>query len=210
MSEERKLLMKAYGATLILTPGDEGMGAAISKANELSQSIEDSIVMGQFSNPANPQAHYDMTGPEIWEDTDGEIDIFVAGVGTGGTLSGTGRYLKDRNPNISVVAVEPKKSPYLSKGISGKHGLQGIGAGFIPETLDTSVYDEVIAVSEEEAYSEGRSLAACEGILVGISSGAALYAAKQLAERPENASKKIVVLLPDTGDRYLSTDMFKI
>ncbi|MBE6547419.1 MAG: cysteine synthase A [Ruminococcaceae bacterium] len=210
MSEERKLLMKAYGATLVLTPGEQGMAGAIAKADELSQSIPDSIIAGQFSNPANPQAHYETTGPEIWGDMGGNIDIFVAGVGTGGTLSGTGKYLKDKNPDIRVVAVEPHNSPYLSKGIAGKHGLQGIGAGFIPETLDTSVYDEVIAVCEEDAYNEGRALAVFEGILVGISSGAALFAAKKIAERPENASKKIVVLLPDTGDRYLSTDMFKI
>lgn len=208
MSVERQMLMKAYGAELVLTDGSLGMTGAIAKAEQLAAECG-GIVMGQFENPDNPLAHYETTGAEIWEDTNGEIDIFVAGIGTGGTLSGTGKYLKEKNPNIKIVGVEPSNSPYLTKGIAGAHGLQGIGAGFIPKTLDTGVYDEVITVSEEEAYAEGRAFAQSEGILVGISSGAALLAAKKLAQREENKGKKIVVLLPDTGDRYLSTDMFK-
>ncbi len=208
MSKERQLLMKAYGAELVLTNGALGMAGAIDKANQLSKEIDGGIVMGQFENPDNPRAHYETTGVEIWQDTNGEIDIFVAGIGTGGTISGIGKYLKEQNPNIKVIGVEPAKSPYLTKRIAGVHGLQGIGAGFIPKVLDTSVYDDIITVSEDEAYCEGRSLARTEGILVGISSGAALYAAKKLAQRQENKGKKIVVLLPDTGERYLSTDMF--
>lgn len=208
MSVERQMLMKAYGAELVLTDGSLGMTGAIAKAEQLAAECG-GVVMGQFENPDNPLAHYETTGAEIWEDTNGEIDIFVAGIGTGGTLSGTGKYLKEKNPNIKIVGVEPSSSPYITKGIAGVHGLQGIGAGFIPKTLDTGVYDEVITVSEEEAYAEGRAFAQSEGILVGISSGAALSAAKKLAQREDNKGKKIVVLLPDTGDRYLSTDMFK-
>lgn len=208
MSIERQLLMKAYGAELVLTDGALGMSGAIDKANQLAEQIDGGIVMGQFENPDNPRAHYETTGVEIWQDTNCDLDIFVCGIGTGGTISGIGKYLKEKNPNIRIVGVEPSKSPYLTKKIAGAHGLQGIGAGFIPKALDTSVYDEIITVSEDEAYTEGRSLARTEGILVGISSGAALSAAKRLAQRQENKGKKIVVLLPDTGERYLSTDMF--
>lgn len=209
MSKERQLLMTAYGAELVLTPGELGMSGAIAKAEEIAESIDGAIVAGQFTNPANPEAHRSTTGKEIWDDTDGEVDIFVCGVGTGGTITGTGEYLKSMDPSIRVVAVEPSDSPVLSGGKAGAHGLQGIGAGFVPEILNTSVYDEVITVTTEEAYEAGRELARREGILVGISSGAALYGAKKVAERPENRGKTVVVLLPDTGDRYLSTDMFK-
>lgn len=209
MSIERRKLLAAYGAEIVLTDGKGGMSAAIDKANELAKSIPGSFIAGQFENPANPEAHYKTTGPEIWEDTDGKVDFFVAGVGTGGTLTGVGKYLKSKNPEVKVTAVEPASSPLLSKGVSGAHGLQGIGANFVPKTLDTSVYDEVIAVTEEQAYEMGRALAHEEGILVGISSGAALYAAVLTALRPENEGKNIVVLLPDTGDRYLSTPMFE-
>ncbi len=208
MSEERRNLIKAYGAELVLTEGKLGMTGAINRAEELLKEIPDSIIAGQFENPANPEAHFTSTGPEIWKDTDGEVDIFVAGVGTGGTISGTGKYLKSMNPNIKVVAVEPTDSPLLSKGISGPHGLQGIGANFVPETLDTDIYDEIITVSTEEAFAAAKTLAKSEGVLVGISSGASLYAAKELALRPENYGKRIVVLLADTGDRYLSTPLF--
>ncbi len=209
MSVERQLLMGAYGAELVLTDGALGMAGAIDKANKLAREIDGGVVMGQFDNPDNPRAHYETTGVEIWQDTNGEIDIFVAGIGTGGTLSGTGKYLKEQNPNIKIVGVEPQKSPYLTKGISGAHGLQGIGAGFLPKNLDISLCDEIITVSEDEAYAEGRSLARAEGILVGISSGAAIFVTKKLALREENKDKKIVVLLPDTGERYLSTQMYK-
>ncbi|MBQ8249109.1 MAG: cysteine synthase A [Clostridia bacterium] len=209
MSVERISLLRAYGAELILTDGKLGMTGAIEKANELAASIPGSFIAGQFVNPANPAAHYETTGPEIWDDTDGKVDIFVAGVGTGGTLSGTGRYLKEKNPNVKIVAVEPASSPLLSKGTAGAHGLMGIGANFVPDTLDTSVYDEIICVTEEEAYAAGRKLVSTEGILVGITSGAALHAATLLALRPENKGKVIVALLPDTGDRYLSTPMYK-
>ena len=208
MSEERRNLIKAYGAELVLTEGKLGMTGAINRAEELLKEIPDSIIAGQFENPANPEAHFTSTGPEIWEDTDGEVDIFVAGVGTGGTISGTGKYLKSMNPNMKVVAVEPTDSPLLSKGISGPHGLQGIGANFVPETLDTDIYDEIITVSTEEAFAAAKNLAKSEGVLVGISSGAALHAAKEIALRPENDGKRIVVLLADTGDRYLSTPLF--
>jgi len=208
MSVERRNLMKAYGAEVVLTDGSKGMTGAIAKAEELAKSIDNSIIPGQFTNPANPAAHEATTGPEIWEATDGTVDIFVAGVGTGGTLTGAGRYLKSMNPDIQVVAVEPKGSPVLSEGHSGPHGLQGIGAGFVPATLDTTVYDEVITIENEEAYEAGRELASKEGLLVGISSGAAVAAARKLAERPENAGKVIVVILPDSGERYLSTEMF--
>lgn len=209
MSIERRKLLAAYGAEIVLTDGKGGMSAAIDKANELAKSIPGSFIAGQFENPANPEAHYKTTGPEIWEDTDGKVDLFVAGVGTGGTLTGVGKYLRSKNPEVKVTAVEPASSPLLSKGVSGAHGLQGIGANFVPKTLDTSVYDEVIAVTEEQAYEMGRALAREEGILVGISSGAALYAAVLTALRPENEGKNIVVLFPDTGDRYLSTPMFE-
>ena len=208
MSVERRNLMKAYGAEVVLTDGSKGMTGAIEKAEELAKSIDNSIIPGQFTNSANPAAHEATTGPEIWEATDGTVDIFVAGVGTGGTLTGAGRYLKSMNPDIQVVAVEPKGSPVLSEGHSGPHGLQGIGAGFVPATLDTTVYDEVITIENEEAYEAGRELASKEGLLVGISSGAAVAAARKLAERPENAGKVIVVILPDSGERYLSTEMF--
>ncbi len=208
MSVERRNLMKAYGAEVVLTDGAQGMKGAIAKAEELSREISGSFIAGQFTNPVNPLTHELTTGVEIWEDTDGAVDIFVAGVGTGGTLSGTGKLLKSRNPDIRVVAVEPKDSPVLSEGKTGAHKLQGIGAGFIPETLDTSVYDEVITVKSEDAFETGRLIAETEGILVGISSGAALWAALQLAKLPENKEKNIVVLLPDTGERYLSTAMF--
>lgn len=208
MSVERRNLLKAYGAELVLTDGAKGMKGAIAKAEELAQQIEGGFIPSQFTNNANPTAHFNTTGPEIWEDTDGKVDIFVAGVGTGGTVSGVGNYLKSKNPDVKVVAVEPAGSPVLSKGVAGPHKIQGIGAGFVPETLDTKVYDEVIAVENEDAFATGRTLARKEGLLVGISSGAAVYAASQLAKRPENKGKNIVVLLPDTGDRYLSTPMF--
>lgn len=208
MSVERRNLLKAYGAELVLTDGAKGMKGAIAKAEELAQQIEGGFIPSQFTNSANPTAHFNTTGPEIWEDTDGKVDIFVAGVGTGGTVSGVGKYLKSKNPNVKVVAVEPAGSPVLSKGVAGPHKIQGIGAGFVPETLDTKVYDEVITVENEDAFATGRTLARKEGLLVGISSGAAVYAASQLAKRPENKGKNIVVLLPDTGDRYLSTPMF--
>ena len=208
MSVERRNLLKAYGAEIVLTPGAKGMSGAIEKANELAAATPGSFVLGQFENPANPAAHMASTGPEIWHDTYGQIDIFVAGVGTGGTLSGVGRYLKKQNPNVQVVAVEPAASPVLSGGKAGPHGLQGIGAGFVPNTLDTTVYDEIITVTNEDAYAAGRDIARKEGFLVGISSGAAAWAAIQLAKRPENQGKMIVALLPDTGERYLSTPMF--
>lgn len=208
MSVERRNMLKAYGAELVLTDGAKGMKGAIAKAEELAQQIEGGFIPSQFTNSANPTAHFNTTGPEIWEDTDGKVDIFVAGVGTGGTVSGVGKYLKSKNPNVKVVAVEPAGSPVLSKGVAGPHKIQGIGAGFVPETLDTKIYDEIIAVENEDAFATGRTLARKEGLLVGISSGAAVYAATQLAKRPENKGKNIVVLLPDTGDRYLSTPMF--
>lgn len=205
MSVERRNLLKAYGAQLVLTEGAKGMSGAIAKAKELEQEIEGAVILGQFDNPANATAHERTTGPEIWEDTEGKVDIFVAGVGTGGTITGTGRYLKSKNPNVKVVAVEPADSPVLSGGKPGPHKLQGIGAGFVPKVLDTNVYDEVFTVTTKQAYDTGRELAGKEGILVGITSGAALYAATQLAKRPENAGKTIVALLPDSGDRYMST-----
>ena len=208
MSVERRQLMAAYGAELVLTEGAKGMAGAIAKAEELAASIPDSFVPGQFVNPANPAAHQASTGPEIWEDTEGKVDIFVAGVGTGGTITGVGRYLKERDPAVQVVAVEPADSPVLSGGKAGPHGIQGIGAGFIPQVLDTAVYDEIIPVTNEDAYAAGRQMGRKEGVLVGISSGAALHAAIQLAQRSENEGKTIVVLLPDTGDRYLSTPLF--
>ena len=208
MSAERQMLMKAYGAELVLTPGGEGMTGAIAKAEQLAAEIPGSFIPDQFSNPANAKAHYDSTGPEIWTDTDGEVDIFVATVGTGGTITGTGRYLKERNPKVRVVAVEPAESPLLSEGHAGHHGIQGIGANFVPKVLDTGIFDEVITVTTEAAYETGRLLGKTEGVLCGISSGAALCAALELAKRPENEGKTIVALLPDTGERYLSTGMF--
>ena len=208
MSVERRQLMKAYGAELVLTEGAKGMKGAIAKAEELAKEIPGSFVPGQFVNPANPKAHFETTGPEIWADTDGQVDYFVAGVGTGGTVTGVGRYLKSQNAAVKVVAVEPKSSAVLSTGVAGAHKIQGIGAGFVPEVLDTAVYDEIIAVADEDAFRLGRELGRSEGVLVGISSGAALWAAIELAKRPENAGKTIVALLPDTGDRYLSTPLF--
>ena len=208
MSVERRQIMRAYGAELVLTEGAKGMAGAIARAGELAQEIPGSFIPGQFVNPANPAAHRAATGPEIWADTDGHVDIFVAGVGTGGTVTGVGEYLKEQNPNIKVVAVEPASSPVLSKGAAGPHKIQGIGAGFVPEVLNTAVYDEVIAVEDEDAFAAGRLMGRAEGVLVGISSGAAVWAAVQLAKRPENRGKTIVALLPDTGDRYLSTPMF--
>ena len=209
MSIERRNLMKAYGAEVVLTDGSKGMKGAIAKAQELAGEIPNSFIPSQFTNPANPSIHEATTGPEIWRDTEGKVDILVAGVGTGGTVTGTGRYLKSQNPDVKVVAVEPAGSPVLSEGHAGAHKIQGIGAGFVPDTLDTSVYDEVIAVADEDAFETGRELAAKEGLLVGISSGAAVWAAGQLAQRPENKGKTIVAILPDTGERYLSTAMFK-
>lgn len=209
MSVERRNFMKAYGAELVLTPGSEGIKGAIAKAKELASQIENSFIPGQFENPANPTAHYKTTGPEIYEQTEGKVDIFVAGVGTGGTISGIGKYLKEKNPEVKVVAVEPASSPVLSTGKGGAHKIQGIGAGFVPETLDTKIYDEIITVENEDAFATGKEMAKTEGILVGISSGAALYAAKELAKREENAGKTIVVLLPDGGDRYLSTPLIQ-
>ena len=208
MSVERRRLVAAYGAEVVLTAGAAGMKGAIEKAEELKNTIEGAVILGQFVNPSNPQAHYATTGPEIWRDTEGKVDFFVAGVGTGGTITGTGRYLKERDPNVKIVAVEPAGSPVLSGGRAGAHGLQGIGAGFVPDTLDTQVYDEVIAVTDADAFAAGRAIARTEGILVGITSGAAVHAATELARRPENAGKTIVALLPDTGERYLSTTMF--
>ena len=208
MSVERRNLLKAYGAEIVLTEGAKGMKGAIAKADELVKEIPGAFIPGQFTNPANPAAHKATTGPEIWNDTDGKVDYFVAGVGTGGTLSGTGEYLKSKNPAVKVVAVEPESSPVLSKGVAGPHKIQGIGAGFVPETLNTGIYDEIIAVSNDDAFATGKEIARKDGILVGISSGAALYAATLIAKRPENKGKTIVVLLPDTGDRYLSTPLF--
>ncbi|MCC8074366.1 MAG: cysteine synthase A [Clostridiales bacterium] len=209
MSIERRNLMKAYGAELVLTEGAKGMKGAIAKADELAQEIPNAFIPGQFVNPANPAAHKATTGPEIWADTEGKVDIFVAGVGTGGTITGVGSYLKEQNPNVKIVAVEPLSSPVLSQGKGGSHKIQGIGAGFVPDTLDTSIYDEIIPVSNEDAFHTGNAVAKTEGVLVGISSGAAVWAATQLAQRPENKGKVIVVLLPDTGDRYLSTPLFQ-
>ena len=209
MSMERRLLMSAYGAELVLTEGAKGMRGAIEKAEQLQKEIPGSIIAGQFENPANPAAHVMTTGPEIWTDTDGDVDIFVAGIGTGGTVTGTGHYLKQQKPDLKIVAVEPAASPLLSKGMAGSHGLQGIGANFVPKVLDTKVYDEIFPVTEQQAYEAGRMLGATEGVLVGISSGAALHAAIEVAKRPESEGKTIVVLLPDTGERYLSTPMFQ-
>ena len=209
MSMERRLLMTAFGAELVLTEGQKGMAGAIERAEELAKEIPDSFIPGQFDNPSNPAAHYDSTGPEIYEDTDGKVDIFVAGIGTGGTMTGVGRYLKEKNPAVKIVGVEPASSPLLTKGTAGPHGLQGIGANFVPSILDRSVIDEIMTVTDEEAYETGRELARTEGLLAGISAGAAAFAAAELAKRPENAGKNIVVLLPDTGDRYLSTEMFR-
>ena len=208
MSVERRQLMKAYGAELVLSEGAKGMKGAIAKADELAKEIPNSFISGQFVNPANPKAHFETTGPEIWEDTDGAVDVFVAGVGTGGTLTGVGKYLKSKNPVVKVVAVEPKDSPVLSEGHAGSHKIQGIGAGFVPDVLDTKVYDEIIPVTNDDAFATGKRIGHAEGVLVGISSGAAVWAAIQLAKRPENAGKTIVALLPDTGDRYLSTPLF--
>ncbi len=209
MSIERRKLLSAYGAELVLTEGAKGMAGAIAKANELAKEIEGSFIPAQFDNPSNPDAHYKTTGPEIWNDTDGNVDVFVAGVGTGGTITGVGRYLKEKNPDIKIIAVEPADSPFLSEGRAGAHGLQGIGAGFAPSILDTEIYDEIITVTTEEAYTAARLTVKTEGILIGISSGAALHAATLVASRPENKGKKIVVLLPDGGERYLSTPMFE-
>ena len=208
MSVERRNLMKAYGAELVLTDGAKGMKGAIAKANELAEEIPNSFIAGQFTNPVNPATHKATTGPEIWNDTEGKVDIFIAGVGTGGTLSGVGEYLKSKNPNVKIVAVEPATSPVLSKGTAGPHKIQGIGAGFVPDTLNTKIYDEIITVENEDAFATGKAFPKQEGVLVGISSGAALWAAKELAKRPENKGKTIVALLPDTGDRYLSTPLF--
>ena len=208
MSVERRQLMKAYGAELVLTEGAKGMKGAIAKADELAREIPNAFVTGQFVNPANPKAHFETTGPEIWEDTDGRVDYFVAGVGTGGTITGTGRFLKSKNPDVKVVAVEPASSAVLSTGVAGAHKIQGIGAGFVPEVLDTKIYEEIIPVSNDDAFATGKEVGKNEGVLVGISSGAALWAAMELAKRPENEGKTIVVLLPDTGDRYLSTPLF--
>ena len=209
MSVERRQLMKAYGAELVLSEGAKGMKGAIAKADELAKEIPNSFIPGQFVNPANPQAHIETTGPEIWDDTDGKVDIFVAGVGTGGTVTGVGKYLKSKNPDVKVVAVEPASSPVLSKGTAGAHKIQGIGAGFVPDVLDTKVYDEIIAVENDDAFATGRAVGHKEGVLVGISSGAAVWAALQLAKRPENEGKTIVALLADTGERYLSTALFQ-
>ena len=208
MSVERRNLLKAYGAEIVLTEGSKGMKGAIAKAEELNQEIEGSVILGQFVNPANPKVHRETTGPEIWDQTDGKVDIFVAGVGNGGTLTGVGEFLKSKNPDVKVIAVEPASSPVLSKGTAGAHKIQGIGAGFVPDTLNTEIYDEVIAIENEDAFVEGKNFAISEGVLVGISSGAALKAASILADRPENKGKNIVVLLPDSGDRYLSTALF--
>ena len=208
MSIERRNLLKAYGAEIVLTEGKLGMSGAVQKAEELAKELPDSFIAGQFYNPVNPLVHYETTGPEIWRDTDGKVDIFIAGVGTGGTLSGVGKYLKEQNPDIKVIAVEPNDSPLLSKGTAGPHGIQGIGANFVPENLDRSVIDEIITVTTEEAYAAGKAMARLEGVLVGISSGAALHAALEVAKRPENKGKTVVALLPDTGERYLSTPMF--
>ncbi|MHC1772525.1 MAG: cysteine synthase A [Flexilinea sp.] len=208
MSIERRSLLKAYGAELVLTEGSKGMKGAIEKANELAKEVDGAFIPGQFVNPANPEIHRKTTGPEIWEDSDGQVDIFVSGIGTGGTITGVGEYLKSKNPGIQIIAVEPYDSPVLSKGVAGPHKIQGIGAGFIPDTLNTKIYDEIIAVKNEDAFQTGRAIAKAEGILVGISSGAAVWAATELAKRPENAGKNIVVLLPDTGERYLSTPLF--